>query len=780
MNEWLDTLLGLRKLSTGAPDVQLSFGWDLPAWAWALIVIGALVLAGLTYSRLLGPRPARWSLALLRAALLILIALLLCQPRLVRQSERVERDWVVVMADRSASMTVNDVERGSVRISRDMELSQALTDARPTLETIAKTRGVLYLGFDAGVFEIATDAQNDLSLGAARGQRTAIGQSLEQALRRVSARPLAGVVLLSDGRSSDVVSRATLRQLEARGAPVFVVPMGSPSPMVDLAVARVEAPAAAFAGDIVPVSVRIDRLGGEGATRGRAQLVDEVTGLVLDEQPFEVSGGSSEMTLSVRPETAKQETWSVRIIPDLPDLSGENNARPVRVEVVDRAIRAVYFDGYPRWEYRYLKNLMIREASVRSSALLLASNRKYIQEGTEPLASVPRTAAEWNSIDVVVLGDLRPTLFSEDQLRQIRSLVADRGAGLLWIGGSAATPNAWRGTPLADLLPFTLASDAQEAIQAWDVPVLLKPGPAASRFGVMRLGDGADATWPEALASPDLGWPLLRWAQRIPLTSLKPTADVLGVGQPAQGEPSAATPLIMTMRYGAGRVAYIGTDETWRFRYGRGETLPERLWIPLIRLLARESLGRSGKPAILTASPERAQEGQPIQVTVRLIDQSLLERRATSIRVNVVPEGAVSRGAELVLRPESAGEESGGASVFSTTWVPAQAGRYRVEPADALLAGLELSAAVEVALPDDELRLPQTDHAALAELAAATGGEVLSPSRLAELPNLLPNRQLRLLGTPETEDLWDKPIVWAALMLLAAVEWMGRRLIKLA
>ncbi|CAG0995776.1 hypothetical protein PHYC_02551 [Phycisphaerales bacterium] len=780
MSEWMDAILGLKKLSTGAADVQVSFGWALPAWAWALMIAGAFVLAGVTYSRLLGPRLARWALAIVRATLLVLIALLLCQPRLTRQSERVERDWVLVMADRSASMTVADIKRADTRASRETQLREALDTARPTFASIAKTRGLLFLGFDAGVFELAAEPETGPVLGPARGQRTAIGQSLDQALRRVAARPLAGIVLLSDGRSTDAVSRATIRQLEARGASVFVVPLGSPSPMVDLAVARVDAPGAAFAGDIVPVGVRIDRLGGDGPTRGRVQLVDEVTGLVLDDQPFEATAPSTELTLTSRPEAAAREAWSVRVVPETPDLTGENNSAPVRIEVVDRPIRAVYFDGYPRWEYRYLKNLLVREASIRSSTLLLAADRKYIQEGTEPLASVPRTAVEWNEIDVIVLGDVRPTLFSEDQLRQIRTLIAERGAGLLWVGGAAATPNAWRGTALADLLPFTLATDSGESIQSWDGPVLLKPGPAAARFGVMRLGDGADATWPAALASADLGWPQFHWAQRIPPASLKPTTEVLGVAQPSLGEPSATTPLIMTMRYGAGRVAYVGTDESWRYRYGRGETLPERLWIPLIRLLARESLGRSGKPAILSASPERAQEGQPIQVTVRLIDQALIERRPTSVRVNVIPEGLVARGTELVLRPESPSEDGGSAGAFSATWVPAQAGSYRIEPADALLAGLDLAARVDVALPDDELRLPQTNHPYLATLATETGGQILSPERLSDLPDLLPNRQLRLLGAPETEDLWDKPVIWAALMLLMALEWMGRRLIKLA
>lgn len=783
MNAWIDRIFGLSRLSTGSDDVSWAFVHPLPAWAWVLVVAGAFAIAWVTYARLLGPRWARYALGSLRALLLVLIVLLICQPHLLRQTQRVEPDCVVVLSDRSASMTVADATVNNTRSTRDTQLRATLALAQPTLLTLAEKRGVIQLGFDSGVYELATNPDGSINPGEPTGRRTAIGQSLDLALRRVAARPLAGIVLFSDGRSADAVSRLTLRQLESRGVPVFVVPMGNAEPLADVAVTRVDAPSAAFMGDAVPITVSLDRRGGgTTATKGRLQLVDSATGLVLDETPFTLDSDSAAITLTSTPDKAAVASWVVKVLPDVPDLSDQNNTAPVRVEVVDRPIRVVLFDGYPRWEYRYIKNLLVRESSIRSSTLILASDRRYIQEGSEPLASVPRTAAEWATIDVVILGDLRPSLFSEDQLRQVRTLVSERGAGLLWVGGPSATPNAWRASPLGDLLPFVVSTDPAMAIGAYESPVVLRPGPAAARFGVLRLGDGRDAAWPAGLSSGELGWPKLHFAQRIEPSNLKPTADVLGLAQPINGAATDATPLLLTMRYGAGRVAYMGTDETWRYRYGRGETLPERLWIPLIRLLARESLSRTGKPAILSVTPERALEGQPVQVSLRLIDQALLERRAVSIGVVVRPANAQgpTTPVEITLHPEGErldGEPSG---LFTTTWVPPDVGKYVLEPSDPLLTGLDLAAHLDVAAPDDELRTPQADHAFLAALAQATGGKVLTPSELIQLPMLLPNREVTLLGTPETETLWDKPAVWVLLMLLVATEWMGRRLIKLA
>jgi hypothetical protein len=65
-------------------------------------------------------------------------------------------------------------------------------------------------------------------------------------------------------------------------------------------------------------------------------------------------------------------------------------------------------------------------------------------------------------------------------------------------------------------------------------------------------------------------------------------------------------------------------------------------------------------------------------------------------------------------------------------------------------------------------------------IAAETGGRVLDAAALRDLSSLLPNREVRTLGTPDIETLWDKPIVFIVLLTLLALEWIGRRLIKLA
>jgi hypothetical protein len=302
---------------------------------------------------------------------------------------------------------------------------------------------------------------------------------------------------------------------------------------------------------------------------------------------------SRAITLTTRPDIAGKSEWVVRLAPDTPDLIEQNNQSELAIELVDRPIRVAQFDGYPRWEFRYLKNLLLREKSIRSASLLLASNRQYLQEGEMVLDALPRSPEEWAKFDVVIMGDLPGSLFGREQLEQLKEHVAVRGAGLLWIGGPGATPGAWRDTPLADLLPFAMGSgsgSSDQTVRAWDEPVVMFPAPAAMRLSLLELGETPTEGWPEKLSEPATGWSQLKYAQRIDPAAVKPTAEVLATVAPvssvtaANPQGAGATPAVLSMRYGAGRVLYVATDEIWRWRYARGEALPERFWLPLIRL----------------------------------------------------------------------------------------------------------------------------------------------------------------------------------------------------
>jgi len=781
-------LFGLEGLSFGDEGVQVGFARPIAGWAWLLIILGAAVLAGWSYRHLTGDRVKRAALAGVRASLLLLIVLVISGPQLVKPNERVEQDWVLVLVDRSASMTIADVDGGAAeRLSREQQLSRAIERNWPAWTELSRDRTVLWLGFDSGAYDLSA-SEAGVELGEPGGRRTAIGRALDEGLRRAAARPVSGVVVLSDGRSIDEPSRQALRRLQAERIPVVAVPLGSEEPLVDLALGASEAPVTAFLDDIVPVRVRIDRLGrGGDAPTGVVELIEKSTGRTLAETalPDTWEDDSETVTLTAKPGEAGESVWTIRIRPDTPDLIQENNTAEVTLELVDRPIRVAYFEGYPRWERHYLSTLLLRETSITSSALMLSTNKRYTQEGNREIAGVPRSPEEWAAFDVIVIGDVRPSLLGTEQMAQLREHVAVRGAGLLWIGGPGFTPSAWAETPLSDLLPMRIGQLASglPGVTRYSRPVTLTRTEEAEQLGVLDLGESPeDAGWPEMISDPDTGWSKLYWAQRIEPTGVKPTSQVLATAREVKDFGQVEqTPAVLSMRYGAGRVIYVATDETWRWRYGRGEALYERFWLPLIRLQGRESLARSSKPAVLEISPRRAVVEQPVRIELRLLDQSLVDLRlqATSVRLRRTSDPE-DPGVELRLTPEGGIASRGVSQTFATTWLSSEPGTYSVESIEPLLSGLDLVGAFEVTLPDDELRQPETNHALLANLASETDGAIVNVNDVGALPDLIRRRERLISGTPDIATLWDRPIVLIVLVLLLTIEWVGRKLIQLA
>lgn len=772
----LDRLAGLSRLSLADENVYLGLRYPLPAWAWVAIVLAAGALALWSYSRLLGPRWARMALGGVRALLLLLVVVLIAGPTLVRPDEQVEQDVLLVLVDRSASMQVADSLEPATNepITRDERLRRAVQRQAAVFaqSPLTRERQVRWLGFDATVRPIAgaADAQD---WPAPDAQATALRTAIEQALQSAQGRPISGIVLMSDGRTPQTTGPELVRRLQQHAAPVFAVPVGAPRMPLDLALRNVEAPQEAFANDIVPVNVVVDRFGDVDEldpARVHVRLVDEVTGDVLDERTLEGVAPGAPVRLMGQSDQPGRAQWRVEVAletqPGVPsELIVHNNTRTVAVELIDRPLNVLYVEGYPRWDYRYLKNMLIREESIASSILLLSADRDFAQEGDIPIARLPQTAEEMSRYDVIIFGDVSPDAFGADQLALLRDQVAARGAGLLWIGGERHVPRSYEATALADLLPMQQPG-AVERLPADDVA--LQPTPLAEDLNVMQLrgvaedaSSAADEHWPSDL-------PALSWVQN--LGRLKAAADVLAIAGPGAGD--AESPLIARLRYGAGQSLYVATDETWRWRYGRGELYFEQFWLQLVRMLGRERVQQADRQARFAVSHQRVEAGGTVVLELTIDDPALLERRLPRVAVAVMRADQPGQVVEQIeLRPV-------GENHWQTTWRPTAGGEFELRVVEPALDALGLAQSLSVISPDDELRQPQTDHPRLAALAAQTGGAVVPLEELDQLIELAPNRARRT-AVDVREPLWHSPLAFGMALVLLTGEWVGRKMIRL-
>lgn len=774
MSAILDQLLDLERLTFGGEGVRFTFERALPPYVWVGVASACVACGVAAYWRHSGAAWMRRLLTGLRGLLLFALAVLVAGPMLERRTETAEADWVLVLVDRSASMSVADAGSDADRVTRDEQLRAALDAARPALARLAEGRELRWFGVGEGAYELGGQEELLPELGEAQARRTRLGRGIADALQRAAARPLAGMLLISDGRSMDAAARSALREFSEAGAPLHTVTLGASGATADVAVRRVSVPRVAYQNDPAPVSVELVALGGDGALRGRIDLIDERTGAVIESKDVELESGVSEHRLGHRPSTPGEQRWRVEFVPDETDLITDNNSALASIEIVDRPVRALYLDGYPRWEQRYLRNLLIREATVESANLMLAPGRRYQQEGDFEISTIPSSPEEWSTYDVVVLGDLAPGVLTPAQIEQIRLFVAEEGGGLVWIGGESHTPRSWWSTSLGALIPFTSSGGS---VAALDAPAQAAPTSEAERLGVLQLTEDGDATWPEELSDPSVGWSALHWVQSLPMSSLKPTARVLATARPIGG--GDETPLVVTMRYGSGRVVYVGTDEIWRWRYGRGEVLYERFWIQTVRLLARERLDRGSAGFRLRAASETVSVGDPVPLTLEITDQSLLDASVESVRVRIEPADEIGVGVAIEMQLT---RDVGGDGRFTAVWTPPSAGRWTLNVADPALRGASAESgavSVDVTLPGDELTDPRPDHDFLRELSLQTGGQTLAPEELSSVgdPGFFPSRRVRRVAV-EQETLWDTPLAIMLIILLGSLEWIGRRVLR--
>jgi uncharacterized membrane protein len=790
-------MLGLRDLPVDAGDLQIAWERPIPGWMWFLGIAVCVGIAIWSYSRLDASRRARGVLASARIGLLVLLLVAIAGPMIELPRELVEPDWVAVLVDRSRSMQVRDgLEGATGRRTREEDLQRILAEAGPSWRNPGETREVIWIGFSDGVFDLQqvedetnlnepptsepTDQPSSGSFGPIvkggdpDGWRTRIAPALEEVLRRTAGRPLAGVVLISDGQTDAPPDRDLIRRMIGAAAGVHTIPLGAAIPMGDAGINKVDAPRRAFSKDAVPVAVSLSNRGQSGMVT--VSLVDDRDGSILDSTEVELDPDQPiiDTVLTAAPSRSEEDTgsrqWSVRIEGE-DDLVPENNTVTLDIEFVDRPLRVLYIEGYPRWEYRYLKNLLVREPSIESSVMLLSADRDFAQEGNTPLARLPRTAEEFAAFDLIILGDIPSGFLTDSRQELIQEQVARRGGGLVMIAGPRSMPSSWSGTPLADLLPFTGGLELDRR----DGPTLARPTDVATRLGVLRLVIGEDYGWPEALVDPSYGWSQLQWVQRIDLERLKPTAEILAEVFPADGDPADVTPLVLGMRYGAGQVLYIATDEIWRWRYGRGELLPEQFWVQLLRLLGREAV-QGDQPIRLIVEPRQAVIGRPVRITVDLLDSITGILPPDSVAVEALDEdGALVGTVEL----PASGEAS-----WAGTWIPPDIGSVEFQIAQPGLSALAggITTTIDVARPDDELRDADADHDFLASLSKETGGLVYVPDEtsglLDRVHEQLPNRAI-VTEQPLRERIWTSPLFFTLFLLLATLEWIGRRLTRL-
>ena len=253
-------------------DAAASTGliWDTPGWLLLLGAVGALALALLLYGWTRTPglsRAGRIFLTVLRTATALTLVALLLGPLLRQRTEQVEAPEAVVLLDASASVGVDLDSAGTEMLGAfALDLAREISD---------QTLPASLLPF---AHTLASSAPPRVTF---EGSRTDLGAALEELAYRSDGRNLAGIVLLTDGRTNRGVNPEFGARLPQ--APLLTIGLGDTLRRPDRAVERVDVNRLAYLGNQFPVEALVS-LHGETATSGLATVRLSVDGKTIDTQ----------------------------------------------------------------------------------------------------------------------------------------------------------------------------------------------------------------------------------------------------------------------------------------------------------------------------------------------------------------------------------------------------------------------------------------------------------------------------------------------------------------
>lgn len=652
--------------------------------------------------------------------------------------------------------------------------------------------------FPVGLLTAALDAiQTD-------AHATDIAAGLNRVLQRSDGSPLAAVVLASDGQHTEVSTIAqAIETARARKIPILPILLGSPVRPRDLAVESATAEETVFAKDILTVRAQVVGRGLSEPATVEVRLVDDETDRIVGSETIVVAGDSTlgdrlssrssvtEVLLLVRPEHPGRVRYRIEVAPLEDERDTDNNVATVETRVVDEHLRVLYVEGYPRFEYRFLKNALLREDTVLLSALLLSADGQFAQEG-DPRASgvrrFPESADELQQYDVVLFGDVDPLgdWWSPRQAQLLVDFVGTRGGGFGLIAGQRYAPHRFQNTPLEKLIPVRIDSTFLGRYAS----------SLSSSFGFRLTAAGRQSRLftfyedAELNAATVESWPGLYWIART--LGPKPGAEVL-LEHTTMETLTGTMPVMVLGHYGAGRVFFQGSDDTWQWRRNpraanvpgesaSGASAPEVVgslhdayWVQVVRALARPRQAVQDRRFVVRTRRFEHRLGERVEANVRVLDSDLLTWSGDELRLMLLDDtGAPVTEVPLHRLSPDSGE-------FEARFVPPSIGRFVVHVAGVspVPGRRPPEAVIRVTGADVESRRPESDHDLLRRIANETGGETIRLDELAEALGRIPDRSIQI-PDDVVEPLWDNKLVLILFILIITLEWALRKGFNLA
>lgn len=662
-------LLGIEvPENTKLQAAELSFRGLMPVWlailVLAVVALGVFFLYRLEKGTMGWPR--RLLMASLRVALLALLLILLFRPVLLTEFEGQRPRSIVVLLDNSQSMKQQDrrlTEADKLRVAIAKGLVPPATSvsavASPDVvpadtpkdparaELVRWVLGHANLKLMEGLAQHGPvrpflfgytlhgtqeeggkskdRSQADLLLDSFKADeaRTTLADAVYEILQRKDGALPAAMVAITDGQ--DNASKFTLQEAALECArykvPLHIYGVGT-AEGGSLQLKEVGAPETMFVEDTITVPLRWRA---QGFKKGVVEVTLTLGGKVVARRDIPIQSGEDlrdALSFTVPKGTDKEENLDLVATIQVKGNDAFKDTVTRSVHVVDRKIRVLYVEHSARFVYQFLMAGLLRDRRIEPTFLLVNADPKVAQAGPPFLASFPTTREKFFDAryNVIILGDVAAGYLGREHMEWIKEFVENRG-GLIVIAGRQHMPSTYENTPLAEVLPaeFEVKKFALDSeVRTQEYPVTLTD--VGLRSDMLALADTPEDNLKEWSKLPGFHW-------QYPLTKLRAGGVSLLVNPRAKmGE--QPMPLLAMQYYGKGQVLFMGSDETWRWRFNEADKITNRFWGQMIYQMGLPSLlGQSSKRVQMALERSEAVLDKPGSIFVRLLDKEFNPRK---------------------------------------------------------------------------------------------------------------------------------------------------------
>jgi uncharacterized membrane protein len=726
--------------------------------SWVVFgVVLALVIVTLAFVFQLGAN--RKSLKFftygLRLVALVAVLLVLMEPLLRREETIPQQSFLVHLFDTSGSMAIEDYAAAPRMMALQSTAMEGET--RQELDRLFKP---LDFSFDATL-----SLHKDSEPLAASDSPTDMTSAFRSLQAQISGLPVSGIVLCTDGNPSiNNNLQAVVEAASRLEAPLYCVGAAPETPGPDIWVEKIIHPDEALKGVGTKVSVLVGAremksqrilvtLRHDGREVESKKLYPARDDQVLNADFVVLANELGPASYNVQIETIGNESYPW------------NNEQDFFMNVIQKKHRILYVEGYPRYEYRFLRAAFEKDDRFQVTSMISVTDkghlyRQGLENDKELEKGFPSEKEELFKFDVVVIGDVPASNFKKNQLNALREFVSEKGGGLLFLAGeNSFARNGFAQTALADVLPFTLAQSRQLDEKFFVEPT--EEGMERTLFGPYDPARDMETPWAILPALTGL----------FSLGELKPGAMPLCVIR--RGHLKNRPTVVAYQRFGRGTTIACGISNTWPWKFQTPSVNPSyaAFWKEMMLILFERASNR----VQVRATPSIVPLGSELALKTTVLDNNFRPDSTAQVELTIEPpEGEIIRvKPQVTLNTINA--------LYQHKLTPSQAGIYTVtarteNPGE---EPREHQTMFIVKTEPPELKDIDLNKTLLRHLAGETGGDYVHLSEYEKLPNII--RPLEgSLSKVTTRSIWDRPTILNIILGLILVEWLFRRLGNMA